>query len=563
MPRAANSTAVVALASALQALAWMPAICAAEGPGPGQGNPLDTLPKLNQIPPQPVTVDIRQPEVSPALQQLLAKRIVPASFQIAGVKALPFESIAAQFTPLANRDVSIAEILQAAEQVTKMYQAAGYPLSFAFVPAQSFTDNIVVINVVEGYVEQIRINGNPGASEDRLRAVAEQLRSDRPLRQSTFERVTGILGLQPGMRIAATVQPPTTTDGAAEMVLEVKRKPITAALSLDTATSHLRVIGGVTENGVLGLGEQISVSALIPTGNSGEQYYAANYAQPIGQDGWLAQLNFSSYKSNPDNADLVPLQFASSYHSKTQRIGANLSYPLILSNRENLTVSGGMYAADNSNRYDRTVPAIDPVLEVRSNVRVLSIEASWVKAGEKSTTQLSGGIFKGFNGAGASVNNSNVDLDFVRLRSQFSYALQLPADFGIKLSGIGQYSSNILATSEQIGFGASMFGLAYPAGEIAGDKGWGLALELNHAFTIDSTYLKRVQPYLMADSSRAYSNAGPLTHDQLASLGLGVRLSDQRYYVLDLAIAQPVGNLPFNASSRSPRVNLTYSYQFD
>jgi len=67
----------------------------------------------------------------------------------------------------------------------------------------------------------------------------------------------------------------------------------------------------------------------------------------------------------------------------------------------------------------------------------------------------------------------------------------------------------------------------------------------------------------MADSSRAYSNAGPLTHDQLASLGLGVRLSDQRYYVLDLSVAQPVGNVPFNASSRSPRVNLTYSYQFD
>lgn len=561
MPRAANSTAAVALASALHALAWMPAICAAEGPG--QGNPLDTLPKLNQIPPQPVTIDIKQPEVSPALQQLLAKRIVPASFQIAGVKALPFERIAAQFTPLANREVTIAEILQAAEQVTRMYQAAGYPLSFAFVPVQSFADNIVVVNVVEGYVDQVRINGNPGTSEDRLRKVAEQLKSDRPLRQATFERVTGILGLQPGMRIAATVQPPTTTDGATEMILEVKRMPVTAALSLDTATSRLRVIAGVTENGLIGLGEQISLSALVPTGSSGEQYYAANYAQPVGQDGWLAQLNLSSYKSNPDNADLVPLQFASSYHTKTQRVGATLSYPLILNNRENLTLTGGVYAAENSNRYERTVPAVNPVLEVRSNVRVLSFETSWIKASDKSTTQLSGGIFKGVNTAGASVSNSNVDLDFVRLRSQFSYALQLPADFGIKLSGIGQYSSNILATSEQIGFGASMFGLAYPAGEIAGDKGWGLALELNHAFTLDTTYMKRVQPYVMADSSRAYSNAGPLTHDQLASLGLGVRLSDQRYYVLDLAVAQPVGNVPFNASSRSPRVNLTYSYQFD
>ena len=38
---------------------------------------------------------------------------------------------------------------------------------------------------------------------------------------------------------------------------------------------------------------------------------------------------------------------------------------------------------------------------------------------------------------------------------------------------------------------------------------------------------------------------------------------DAPRYSLDLSIAQPVGELPTNADSRSPRLNLTYFYQFE
>lgn len=535
----------------------------ADARSPGQGNPLDTLPKIEAAPAQPVEADIQAPAQDPAMQRLLASRITPSRFRIAGVHALPFDSIAAQFAPLTNRNITIAELLQAADNVTRMYREQGYPLSFAFVPDQTFQDNVVVINIVEGYVDTVKIQGNPGASEERLRKIAEQLKTDRPLSQKSFDRITGILGLQPGMRIKATVRPPVNTDGASEMVLDVKRTPIAAAVGVDTSTGDPRAVVNVSSNALSPLGEQISASTLAPRGPSKEEYYSVNYVQPIRWQGMLLQINLSHYEAEPKNRDLVPQQFEERYQTKTQRISANLSYPLILTQSRSLSVNGGVYVVKNESRYTRSVPATEPVIELSSDIRALSLEFTGAEAMEKMNLQWSAGLYQGFDAAGANRVNSNVDLDFTRIRGSFVLSRQLTPEYGVALSGMTQYSKDILPLSEQIGFGARLFGLAYPSGEIAGDKGWGVSLEFNRSYALDGSYVKQIQPYILADAARVYTNIGQLSHDEIASVGFGVRFSDQEHYSLDLSIAQPVGEIPVNDTSRSPRLNLSYAYQFE
>ena len=75
--------------------------------------------------------------------------------------------------------------------------------------------------------------------------------------------------------------------------------------------------------------------------------------------------------------------------------------------------------------------------------------------------------------------------------------------------------------------------------------------------------LKTLQPFLVADMARVYSNSVSLSHRTLQSLAIGLRFSDRRYYTMDVSVAQPVGDRPTNASHRSPRINLLWSYQFD
>ncbi|WP_293780040.1 POTRA domain-containing protein [uncultured Oxalicibacterium sp.] len=558
----ANKFSLIGISVALCHVGLLPEALA-EVRSPGQGNPLDSLPKVDTQPAQPVTVDIQSPPPNAALQRLLASRIKPSKFQIAGVKSIPFEQVSAEFVPLTNREITVAELLQAANNVTRLYQEKGYPLSFAFVPDQSFKDNVVVISVVEGYVAKVRIEGSPGASEERLRHIAEQLTNDRPLSKSQFERITSILGLQPGMRIKATVTPPTTTDGAAEMVLDVNRKPFNASLGLDTAHSSPRGVLSASLNGISPLGEQLTVSTLVPKGPSKEEYYAVNYAQPIRWQGMLLNVNLSRYSAEPENRALVDRQFEARYQTRTERASINLSYPLVLTASRNLTLSGGVYAARNNARYTRSVPTVPTGVEIESDIRAVSLEINSIEVTPKSSTQYSLGIYQGIDGAGASRFNSNVDLDFLRLRGSFTQSNTFTNGYGVVIRGSGQYSGDILPLSEQISFGARHFGLAYPAGETAGDKGWGLALEFNRAFERDGKYVKQVQPYVLGDTARTYLNGFDIAGGDLASLGFGVRLSDKKHYSLDLSVAQPVGDIPINANKRSPRFNLSYAYQFE
>ncbi|PUA19815.1 ShlB/FhaC/HecB family hemolysin secretion/activation protein [Glaciimonas sp. PCH181] len=548
------------------------ALCAlpasAQNRSPVQGNPLDALPKPEAVPSAPMTINIQPQAVDPALEKLLASHLVPSRFQIAGVTALPFDQIAALFAPFAQRDTTVAELLTAANKVTAMYREHGYPLSFAFIPAQSFEGNVVVVTVVEGYVKTVKVEGNPGNGEERLKAIAEQLKQGRPLRQETFERVAGILSLQPGVQIVANVPPPTTTDGGTDMILTVKRKPITAGVGADYRQPGIRGLLTASANGLTPLGEQVTVSTLQPSGPLHEKFYAINYVQPIGVNGMLAKVNWSDYRSQPESQSLTNDQFEARYQTKTVRVGAALSYPVILDSTHNLTVTGGVYAAENGQTFTRSVPTTPMSVEISSQVRVLSAEASWtaVKVSPdklQQTRQIAVGLYKGIDGLGASRENSKVDLGFTRATLQVAQSNQLPGGFGIAFAASAQQSSNILPTSEQIGFGGKLFGLAYPVGELAGDKGWGISAEINRLFPISTTYLKTVQPYLLVDHSRVYSNAGSLTHDTLGSIAIGTRFSDGRYYTLDLSLAKPVADKPFNTTSRSPRVNAIYSYQME
>ncbi|KHK96126.1 UNVERIFIED_CONTAM: peptide transporter, partial [Mumia flava] len=399
--------------------------------------------------------------------------------------------------------------------------------------------------------------------EGRLREISQRLMDEKPLRRETFERVTGVLALQPGVQITATVQPPTTTDGASELVLSVKRQPYTIGTGVEYRSPGVRAVITGTLNSVTPLGEQITVSTLQPRGPDHETFYSATWAQPIGTDGLLAKLTWSHYRGMPENLPLEQLGYQSRYLTDTQRLGLSLSYPVLLSNTRNLTLTGTFYGNDDKQRYTPQNPGFAQT-ELDAKVRVAGAEALYTEVKPGETRRASLGVYQGVNslGAGKSPNN-NVDLGFLRTRVTASEAHDLPLGFGVVVSGAAQYSGAVLPSSEQISFGGRFFGLAYPAGEVAGDRGWGASVEINRAFQVSMDYLKTVQPYVLYDTAKVYSNAGTLVHDQLGSIALGVRFSDRKYYTLDLAIARPVGDKPINSSSRSLRFNAAYTYQFN
>lgn len=548
----------------LGCLLGMTVVCSTPAQVRVPANPLQTLPRTEAPRQAPsVTVNLKAP--NPALEALLATRVTPSRFDVVGVKSIPFADVAAIFAPMRGKESTVRDLVAAADRVTAMYKARGYALSFAFVPNQTLAGGVVKIQVVEGYVADVAIRGDAGNLEPRIKAMAAHIVGERPLRQDTFERYTQLLGLLPGLKVAANVPPPTTTDGATRLDLDVSRQRYDMSYGLDFNHPGTQGVFSLIENGLSPLGEQLSVSTLFPNGG-GQRFYSAAYVQPIGSRGWQAKADASRYWGQPDTDEQLPSYL--DHRLEQDRLALTALYPLVLANTRRVNLAMGAYASRQDDRYRNVDTGAS--IALRSSVRVLNAELSSLSVEAGHTLQFAFALAHGFGGLGAysrvvsnvgAVGLAMPDLAFTRYTANASWSRQWAHKLGTVLRATGQYSHDALPSTEQINFGGQNFALAYDPGDAAGDSGWAASGELNRAFAPGAGWIDSVTPYVAYQAARVYLNGARPFVDRLDSAVVGVRASDKKHYAIDFALAWPTADKPPESNDRDMRWNLTFSYK--
>ncbi|MDM0015491.1 POTRA domain-containing protein [Variovorax sp. J22P168] len=532
------------------------------------GNPLDQIPAARPARPpgSAATPSLALQEPAGPAADVLERSIVPTRFDIQGVNALPFAQLAKLFSPLVNQPVTIGVLVALTREATTLYQASGHPLSFVFVPEQDFADGVVRVIAVEGYVASVRIEGDAGPAEPKLREIAQRLQSERPLRQATFERVSQLLARVPGIELDATAALPARTDGATELVLKVRRQPFNLSLGADVRQPTSRAVLNGVVNDPFVSGGQLSASTLLRDPQD-ERLLSLGYTQLIGGDGWQLSTSYSDYRGYPDEqlARGAPLE----RFNTNKRLDASAGYPLILDARTSLVLKGGFYAVDNVDRYSER--ATGGELTNDSRVRAIYAQGVYADARPDRTRGLSVLLAQGIDGAGArdQITSNIAGLsgvggskpDFTRIAIDANQRDRYANDWGTAFAVGGQYSGDSLATSERVSFGGAHFGRAYAPGDAAGDSGWGASVEVNRMLRIEGTWLKQVEPFLLVEAAEVSSQLFSPMPAHLRSVALGVRLSDSRHYSLDLAVAKPTGDPSSTNPQRKLRVGLLLSYQ--
>ncbi len=563
----ARSAALLSLAAVLA-----PQACALAD-GPLRGNPVDALPQIEHPPaaqPSPPRVQVQTPEQI-ALKARLAQRIVPRHFDVSGAHALPFSEISALLAPLAGKEITLGELVQQVDRITQRYRDAGYPLSFALVQNQSFADGLVVVTVVEGYVSDVRIDGDIGNARDRLEALAGPLKAERPLTQATLERVLNLMRTVPGVKFTPALDLPRRADGATALVLAATRRPVGLTGSVADLGTGMQPIVNMAANSLTPLGEQVKLTAAVPFNHDDVKYVAGEIRVPIGNDGLAMKLDGYHYDARPRDEAIESLGFER--RVRNERAGVAVSYPLLLNNTRSLTGTLGVYATNSRDRYDARNS--DLWLRQDARVRAANAELRYVQVSPTASSDVTLGVSKGFDTAGARKRiDSNygyaatpeLDLDFTRVNLNARLAHTLPAGLGLVLSAAGQYSSNVLPSSEQISFGNTRFAMGYPQGEQSGDKGVGLSAEINRRIPLGWAYLSSVQPYALVDYARTWYNNDALqeaNQRHLSSVAMGLRLTDDKRYLFDFNVAKPVGARPAGDDRRDWRFNANYSLFYD
>lgn len=534
------------------------------------GDPLDQLPVKTPAPgpaAQPLQLEVQQPEGAAAVQAEQA--IVPSRFDIDGVRAIAFDEVARLFAPWVGKSATVQQLTAIANEATALYRAHGYPLSFVYVPAQSFADGVVRVTAVEGFVAKVRIDGDAGPAEPKLREIAEAMVGERPLRMATFERVSQLLTRVPGLALTADAALPGNTDGVTELVLKVRRQPYNVSLSADLRQPKSRAILNGVLNDPFVPGGQLTASTALGNFNT-DKLFTLGYTQLVGGDGLAIKSSLVSYSGYPDKHN--DPGDALVRHNENHRAQLSASYPLTLSARGGTTVEGGLYAVNNTDRY--SVPQTGLTLNDESRIRALFAQLSWTDTTATRARAANLFVAQGLRVAGAAAyqtsntpgvaGRSPTDLAFTRVSLDLSQRDRYAQGWGSAVSLGAQYSPNTLASSERASFGGMRFGRGYAPGDGVGDSGWGVGAEVNRQFPIDAgPWLQQLEPYVLLEGAQVRTELGTPAPRRLLSAALGLRLSDNKHYSVDFALAKPMGDAAPSNPERKMRASVLLVYQFD
>ena len=515
---------------------------------------------------RPPTSKTQVPEAPPTAGQplLMDTKVTIRKLQIEGGTVYPLAETAQVYAPLIGRETNLAQLIEATRGITRRYQEDGYLLSYAFLPQQNFENGLVRVVLVEGYIKDYQQTGDIGSVSAYVDKLAQKLLAERPLTRKTFERYTTLMSRIPGLSVQAQVPPPGTTDGATRMQIQASRKPFTTSMSLvQKSRGGTQALFTATSNSQTFLGEQLSVSGLFPPGEDKEHYYRVDYNQFINAEGTQLALAAERYRADPNSSVQLDGGFELKPHQSIDRYSIGLSHPFIASPTESLTLGTRLYVVDQTTRYK--LVGFPLSFDIESNLRALAFEGDWRKADAQRLRIISGGLYQGIDGLGAKARSdldvAKPDLDFFRLRLSGVQSDKFFDNWQGVLSGALYWSDNTLPDSERATFGGQNFGRGYPDDQGSGDKGWGVAYEVNYSFNRTGNWVKILQPYVVVDRAKSWFNDLPVKANDLSSAAVGLRFGDKKYYNIALEAAKPMSDIALDSFNRRPRYTLSFSYQ--
>ncbi|MEB3232450.1 MAG: POTRA domain-containing protein, partial [Leptolyngbyaceae bacterium] len=146
--------------------------------------PLDEPPSDQPLPETAPREPGPTPDLPPAQELLdspdggpdtadIPDRIFVERFEVIGSTVFSPEELAAATAPFTGREVTFAELLQARSAIDQLYSEKDYVTSGAFIPEQTLEDNVVIIQVLEGSLSEIRVNVNGRLRERYVRRRLE------------------------------------------------------------------------------------------------------------------------------------------------------------------------------------------------------------------------------------------------------------------------------------------------------------------------------------------------------------------------------------------------------
>ncbi len=525
---------------------------------------IDTLPTLSEN----VVVEKTAVQNAPANAASIVFHL--ESLQIDGVNAYDAEDIDAIYRDRLGTSVSLADIYEIANTLTNKYRNEGYILTQVIIPPQTIEDGIVKLRVVEGFVDQIIIEGEPRESALKtIRQYAENLRENNILNAQNMERYLLLINDLPGITARSVLSPSKTMTGASDLTIIIERDNYEAEIGLDNHGS--RFLGPYqasfsgTANSRFGYNERIS-GRFVVSGDKDRKnelmFGSVAYEQPISRYGTKIRLIGSITSTEPgDDLDEFDVRGNSKF------LSATVSHPFIRSRTMNLYTRATFDWRNVKSRNDLEPSREDRIRSFRIGTTFQFIDTLFGVGVNALDLEISRGldVFGATEKGDANVTRARGNPEYTKAELQVQRLQRITPSVNLLLAGQGQWSATPLLSSEEFGVGGFNLGRGYDSSEIVGDDGIAGKIELQWNEPHKVKYLHDYQLFGFLDAGRIWdqdATTSAARRESLSSVGFGIRADVTEKTKAGFGVAFPLTHRVSTTDDRDPRFYFSITHEF-
>lgn len=455
--------------------------------------PQPEAPEAPNIEPEPPTENQLTPETAP---------IPITQIRITGSTILTPEEINALVAPLEGRSVTLSQLQDTANKITEFYLERGYITSRAIVPEQTITDGVVEIQVIEGSLERIDIEGTERLNPEYIRSRV-RLGARTPLSTARLEDQLRLLRANPLFEMVEASLRAGTAEGESVLIVRVtEADPFQVGISADNysppSIGSERIGLNLRHLNLTGRGDLIFVSynttRLITEGESDILDFL--YSVPINAMNGTIQFRIPPYWNRIIQEPFDELNI----DGNSQRYEISYRQPLIRTPLEEFALSVG-YAYQRSQTFqdDQGIAfGFGPEEDGVTRTSVFKIGQDYLRRDRqgawalRSQFSIGTGLFGATNSA--SLPNSN----FLSWLGQVQRVQRVGNDHLLIIQGDVQLSADALFPSQQFVIGGGLSVRGYRQNVRSGDNGFRVSVEDRFTLVRDETEqpLLQLAPFL-------------------------------------------------------------------
>lgn len=455
-----------------------------------------------------------------------AETVYVSTFDITGNRVISKKELLLALGDYIERNLTLQQLNDAANVITKYYRNKGYIISYAYIPPQVVSNSTILISVVEGEIGDIYVEGLSDYKKEFILKHLAPLQKGIILDTKVLERRLLILNSYMDLKVNATLKPGKRKGTSDIIIYAQDTNPYRASFSVDNygnkLTNEYRLNGAAMIGNVIKSGDRLALNLSLGLDNFNpwELFFGRiDYRLPFGSNGF--KMGFAYARSNyivTNTFDILGLEgYSNDYSIYTE-------YPLVLRNKGTLNLGAGVYVKDSADKINlfNTDLGTHDVL-VTAGLSLFGEAYPWIGANMYYSLAFTQGLNGFLTASHYSPNSSNPYATgyYEKLYFDYEYHQFITWFFRMRLLFSGQFVSDTTFSSERFYIGGIYSVRGFTSGLESGDNGYRVSVEAE--FDLGLPHIKalvfydRGQVFNYNDEYHSYASAS------LDSVGAGLR----------------------------------------